>query len=93
MNEKTGVYVQTPKAPIKRIGTKVEEIKVRTMGIIIDRVTMFEMVIKTATPTSNGVTMVTETIRVGPMFHLKIGKLLLGMVEVVWCEFMICCRR
>ena len=54
------------------------------MRITIERVTMFEMATTITTTTSIGVTMVTETIRVGPMFHLKIGKLLLGMVEVVY---------
>ena len=44
---------------------------------------MFDMETTTATTTSSGVTLVKETIRVGPIFHLKIGKLLLGMVEVV----------
>ena len=37
--------------------------------------------------------MVTEMIGVGPMFHLKIVKLLLGIVEVVWRELRICCRK
>ena len=53
------------------------------MVIIIERGKMFEKEIKTATTTSTGVTMVTEIIDVGLMFHLKIEKLLLGMVEVV----------
>ena len=63
------------------------------MRITTERVTMFEMATTITTTTSIGVTMVTETIRVGPMFHLKIGKLLLGMVEVVWRELKICCKR
>ena len=54
---------------------------------------MFEMVTTTVTTTSIGVTMVTETIEVGAMFHLKIGKFLLGVVKVVWRELSICCRR
>ena len=70
-----------PKAPIS---AKVKEIKVGTMGIIIERVTMFEIATTTAKTTSIGVTMVTKTIIVGLIFHLKIGKFLLGMVEVVW---------
>ena len=75
-----------PKAPLKRIGAKVKEIKVGTMVITIERVIISEMGITTATTTSTGVTMVTKMIGVGPMFYLKIVKLLLGMVEVVWRE-------
>ena len=82
-----------PKAPISRICAKVMEIKVKTMGITTKMVTMHEMTTTTTTTTSTGVTMVIEMIRVGPMFHLKIEKLLLGMVEVVWRELRICCRR
>ena len=78
-----GVSDQTPKAPIRRIGSKVKEIKVGTMVIRIERVIMSEMKITTATTISTGVTMVTEMIGVGPMFHLKIVKLFRGMVEVV----------
>ena len=63
------------------------------MGITTERVTMFEMATTTATTISKGVTMVTEMIGVVHMFHLKIGKLYLGMVEVVWRELRICCRR
>ena len=82
-----------PKAPIRKIGPKVKEIKVITMGITTKRVTMFEMTTKNTTTTSSGVTMVTKTIRVDPMFHLKIEKLIVGMVEVVWHELRICCRK
>ena len=46
-----------------------------------------------ATTTSTGVTMVEEMIGRGPMFLLKIVKLLLGMVEVVWRELGICCTK
>ena len=53
------------------------------MVIITERVIMSEMEITTATTISTGVTMVTEMIGVGPMFHLKIVKLFRGMVEVV----------
>ena len=86
-------FDQTPKVPIKRIGAKVKEIKVKTMVITTKRVIMSEMGITTATTTSIGVTKVTDMIGVGPMFHLKIGKLLLGMVEAVWHELRICCRK
>ena len=73
-----GVFDRTPKAPIRRIGTKVG-----TVVIINARVIISEMRIKTATTTSTGVTMVTEMIGVGSMFHLKNVKLFIGMVEVV----------
>ena len=82
-----------PKAPIRRISVKVKEIKVGTMRIKIERASMFEMETTTTKKTSTGVTMVTEMIEVGPMFHLKIGKLILGMVEVVYRKLKICCRR
>ena len=51
---------------------------------------MFEMEITIVTTNLVRVTMVTEIMEVGPMFHLKIGKFLLGMVEVVWHELKIC---
>ena len=60
------------------------------MGITTEGDNMFEMKTTTAIKNSTGVTMVTEMIEVGPMFHLKIGKFLLGMVEVVWHELKIC---
>ena len=41
----------------------------------------------------NRVTMVTEMIGMGPMSLLKIGKLLLGMVEIVCRELRICCTK
>ena len=77
------VFDRTPKNSIRRIGFNNMEIKVGTMEITTERVTMFEIETTTATKTSTGVTMVIKTIRVGPMFHLKIGKFLLGMVEAV----------
>ena len=83
VNDQTGVSDRTPKAPIRRIDVKVKDIKVRIMGIRIDRSSMFEMETINATTTSTGIIMVTEMIEVGPMFHLKIGKFLLGMMEVV----------
>ena len=82
-----------PKAQIKRIGAKVKETKVGTMVTIIVRVIMSEMEITTATTTSIGVTMVTKMIGMGPMLLLKIVRLLLGMVEVVWSELRICCTK
>ena len=37
--------------------------------------------------------MVTKIIRMGPMYLLKIVKLLLGMVDIVWRELRICCTK
>ena len=78
-----GVFDRTPEAQIKRIAAKVRETKVGTMIIIITRVIMSEIGIRTTTTTSTGVTMVTKMVGLDPMFHLKIMKLLLGMLEVV----------
>ena len=50
---------------------------------------MCKMGIATAIKTLIGVTMVEEMVGVVPMFNLKIAKLLLEMVEVVWRELMI----
>ena len=63
------------------------------METTIERVIILEMESTTATTTSTGVTMVTETIGMGPMFNFKIGKLYLGMVEVVCHELKICYKR
>ena len=75
-----GVSDLVPKAPIRRIGTKIKGRKVGTMVTITVRVIISKMGITTATTTLTGVTMVTEMIGVDPMFHLKIMMLLLGMV-------------
>ena len=88
-----GVFDQTPKSPIRIIGSKVKEIKVGIMEITTKRSNLFEMETTTATTTSTGVTMVTEMIEVVHMFHLIIVKLLLGIVEVVWRELRIFCRK
>ena len=82
-----------PKAQIRKIGAKIKEIKVKTMGITTYKSIMFEGETTTTKITSTGVTMVVETIKVGPMFHLKIKNLLIGMVEIVWNELKICCKR
>ena len=84
---------QAPKAQIKIIGAKVKVTKVGTMVTTTVRVIMSEMVTTTATTTSTGVTIVIETTGVDPMFLLKIVKLLLGMVEIVWRELRICCTK
>ena len=82
-----------PKALIRRIGAKVKGTKVRSMVTITMRVIMFDKEITTMTTTSTRVTMVIEMIGMGPMFLLKIVKLLLGMVEVVCHELRICCIK
>ena len=88
-----GVSDRAPNAQIRIIGAKVKGTKVRTMLTITVRVIMSEMETTTATTTSIGVTTVTEMIGMGPMSLLKIVKLLLGMVEIVWREFRICCTK
>ena len=93
VNEKTGVSDQAPKVQIKIIGAKVKGTKVGTMVTITVRVIMSEMETTTATTTSTWVTTVTEMIGMGPMSLLKIVKLLLGMVEIVWRELRICCTK
>ena len=88
-----GVSDRVPKAQIRRIGAKVKETKVESMVTIIVRVIMSENETTTATTTSTGVTIVTKMIGMGPMSLLKIVKLLLGMVEIVWRELRICCTK
>ena len=60
------------------------------MVTIIVTVIMSKMETTTATTTSIGVTLVKEMIGMGPMSLLKIVKVLLGMVEIVWHELRIC---
>ena len=88
-----GVSDQAPKAQIRIIGAKVKGTKVGTMVTITVRVIMSEMETTTATTTSTGVTTITEMIGMGPMSLLKIVKLLLGMVEILWRELRICCIK
>ena len=88
-----GVSDRAPKAQIGIIGAKVKGTKVGSMVTITVRVIMSKMETTIATPTSTGVTMVTEMIGMGPMSLLKIVKLLLGMVEIVWRELRICCKK
>ena len=88
-----GVSDRAPKAQIGIIGAKVKGTKVGTMVTIIVRVIMSDMETTTATKTSTGVTTVTEMIGMGPMSLLKIVKLLLGLVEIVWRKLRICCTK
>ena len=90
---KRGVSDRVPKAQIRIIGAKVKETKVGSMVTITVRVIMYEMEITTTTKTSTRVTMVIEMIGMGPMFLLKIVKLFLRIVEVVWHELSICCTK
>ena len=85
-----GVSDQAPKAQIRITGAKVKEPKVGTMVTTTVRVIMSDMETTTATTTLTGVTMLIETIGMGPMSLLKIVKLLLGMVEAVWRDLRIC---
>ena len=88
-----GVSDQTPKARIRIISAKVKGTKVRTMVTTTVRVIMSEMETTTATTTLTGVTMLIETAGMGPMSLLKIVKLLQEMVEIVWRESRICCKK
>ena len=87
---KQGVFDLMPNATIRTIGVKVKEIKVKTMEFTTERSNMFEIETISATTPSIGVTMVTEMVKEGPMLDLKIGKLLLWMVEVIWRKIKIC---
>ena len=62
-----GVSDRAPKAQIRIIGTKVKGTKVGTMVTTTVRVIMSQMETTTATTTSMEVTIVTETIGMGPM--------------------------
>ena len=64
-----------------------------TMVTTTVRVIMSEMETTNTTTTLTGVTMLIEMTRMGPMSLLKIVKLLLGMVEIVWRELRICCTK
>ena len=88
-----GVFESVTKAQIRIIVPKVKGTKVGSMVTITVGVIMSEMETITAIKTSTGVTRVTEMIEMGPMSLLKIVKLLLGMVEIVWRELRICCTK
>ena len=88
-----GVSDKTPKAPIRKISAKVKETKVRIMVTTTKRVNMFEMGTTTAKSTLTIITIVPGMIRVVPIFPHKIGKFLLGTLEVIWRELRICYMR
>ena len=78
------IFDQTLKVPIRIIASKVKETKVRTMVITTKRVNMSEIGTTIATTTSTGTTKAAGMNEIVHMFHLKIRKLYLGMVVVVW---------
>ena len=88
-----GVSGRAPKAQIRIIGAKVKGTKVGSMVTTTVRVIMSEMETTTATTTSTRVTMVTKMIGMGPMSLLKIVKVPIGMVEVVWRGLRIYCTK
>ena len=88
-----GVFDLVSKAQIRIISAKVKGTKVGSIVTITVRVIMSEMETTTMTTTSTGVTTVTEMIGMGPMSLLKIVKLLLRIVEIVWRELRICCTK
>ena len=88
-----GVSNLVPKAQIRKIGAKVKETKAGSMVTITVRVIISEMETTIVTTTSTGVTTVTKMIGMGPMSLLKIVKLLLGMVEIIWRELRISCTK
>ena len=63
------------------------------METITVMVIMSEMETITATTTLTGVTILIEMTGMGPMSLLKIVKLLLGMVDIVWRDLRICCTK
>ena len=88
-----GISDQAPKSQIRIIGAKVKGTKVGSMVTTTVRVIMSVIETTTVTKTLTGVTMLIETTGFGPMSLLKIVKLLLGMVEIVWRELRICCKK
>ena len=88
-----GVSDQAPKAQIMIIGAKVKGTKVGSMVTTTVRVIMSEMETTTATTSLTGVTLLIETTGMGPMSLLKIVKLLIATVELVWRVLKICCTK
>ena len=93
VNEQMGGSDQVPKSLIRRIGTKVKGTNVGTIVTTTVRVSMSAMETTSATTTLTWITMVIEITGMGPMFLLKIMKLLLRMVDIVWRELRICCIK
>ena len=93
VNEQTGGFQPSAQGSNQENGRQVKETKVGSMVNITVRFIMSEMETTTTTTTSTGVTMVTEMIGMGPISRLKIVKLLLRMVEIVWPELTICCTK
>ena len=89
VNEQTGGFRPSAQGSNQDNWLQVKGTKVGSMVTITVRVIMSEMETTTVTTTSTGVTTVTEMIGMGPMSLLKIVKLLLGMVEIVWRELRI----
>ena len=90
VNEQTGGFRPSAQGSNQDDWRQGQGTKVGSMVTITVRVIMSEMETTTATRNSIGVTTVTEMIGMGPMSLLKIVKLLLGMVEIVWRELRIC---
>ena len=88
-----GVSDRAPKYQMRIICAKVKGTMVGTMETTTVRVIMSEMETTTMTTTLTEVTMQTEMTGMGPMSLLKIVKLLLGMVEIVWRKLRICCTK
>ena len=93
VNEQTGGFRPSAQGSNKDNWRKVKGTKVGSMVTITVRVIMSEMETTTPKTTSTGVILVTEMIGMDPMSLLKIMKLLLGMVEIVWHELRICCTK
>ena len=82
MNDQTGGIQPNAQGSDQENWRHGQGTKVGTIVIITARVIMSEMGITTATKTTTWVTIVREMIGVDPIFHLKIVKLFLGMVDV-----------
>ena len=93
VNEQIRGFRPSTQAQIRIIGAKVKGTKVGTMVTTNVRVIMSKMETTTATTTLTGVTMQIETTGMCPMSLLKIVKLLLGLVDIVWRELRICCIK
>ena len=87
------VFDRVPKAQIRINSVKVKGTKVGSMVNITVQVIISESETTTAITTSTSVTVVTEIIGMSLMSLLKIVKLLLGMVEIVWRELRVCCTK